>query len=148
VQKPVAQLTLADLDESPVWEFVLDAQGKDEPTVRPHELSGELDPAAGTFVIRARFRLAAGAFADGYLTLLPHDGSTRRAEPVIITPSGHVAFSLSAIALPRERVAESCRRLGEVDSGAVFPIYFLSVVPLSTGAVSGQIHGFGRGTAA
>jgi len=68
IRKQVYQLTLDDLERTPVWEFALDEEveeGQDEATVRPVEGPFPLDPAGGMFVVRARFRLGDGTRLTG-----------------------------------------------------------------------------------
>ena len=96
VRKQVYELTLADLERTPVWEFALDEEGEegqDEATVRPFERSLPLDPGDGMFVVRARFRLADGTPLLGYLTPpVQADSSLATIQPIIVTPKGQVIF--------------------------------------------------------
>lgn len=71
IRKQVYHLTLEDFRKYPVWEFALDEEnkeGQDEATVRPHQVTGPLDPSSGMFVVSARFSLADGSTGRGYLT--------------------------------------------------------------------------------
>src|ERR1700735_3746644 len=63
IRRQVYELTLADLERFPVWEFALDEEGEegqDEATVRPYAASGALDAAAGMFIVRAKLTLSDG----------------------------------------------------------------------------------------
>src|SRR5580765_5204572 len=94
IRKQVYELSLQDLHSSPVWEFALDeegAEGQDEATVRPYEISGPIDPAEGMFIIRAAFILRDGTKMVGYLTPpFQGDGTLGTLQPVIITKDGQV----------------------------------------------------------
>jgi hypothetical protein len=75
VRKQVYDLTLADFDVSPVWEFASDEEGvagQDEATVRPYEVSFPVDAAGhGGPVVRAVFTLADGTNLRGYFSPQP-----------------------------------------------------------------------------
>lgn len=146
VRKSVSELSTGDLETHPVWEFALDEEGEegqDETTVRPHVLAGELDPSAGMFVVRARFHLADGSEASGYLTPpVQGDDGLGTLQPVIVTGSGQVPFWWGTILPPQEEIARSYQRLGRTSPAHVFPIRFSSDVPIVGGAVSGDVPGF------
>lgn len=146
LRKSVVDLTVADFDRFPVWEFALDEEGEegqDETTVRPYPLTGDLDPAAGMFVVRARFRLADSTEMSGYLTPpVQGDSSLGTLQPIIITGEGQVLFWWGAIEPPRSHVAASYRRLGKALPSHVFPLEFSSDVPMIGGPVRGQLPGF------
>jgi hypothetical protein len=97
VRKQAYDLTLADFDAAPVWELALDEEGvagQDEATVRPYEVSFQVDAAGhGGLVVRAVFTLADGANLRGYLS--PQPVSLRKPgwlQPVIICDAGQVNF--------------------------------------------------------
>ena len=146
IRKSVADLTLADLATSSVWEFALDeegVEGQDETTVRPYPLNGPLDPSSGMFVARARFALADGTLMSGYFTP-PEQGLTGLGtfQPIIITPTGQVAFWCGMLAPDAAAIAECYARLGKEDASQVFPLHFESAVPLKCGTIRGHVPGF------
>jgi hypothetical protein len=64
VRKQVYDLTLADFDVAPVWEFASDEEGvagQDEATVRPYEVSFPIDAAGHGGRIFAMANLPCGA---------------------------------------------------------------------------------------
>ena len=74
MRKQVYDLTTADLNASPAWEFALDEEtvpGQDEATVRPYEIGNQPVPAGGMFVVRSTFTLANRAQLAGYLYYTP-----------------------------------------------------------------------------
>jgi hypothetical protein len=146
IRKQVSDLTEADFALSSTWEFALDEEGEegqDEATVRPYAISGELDPKAGMFVVRARFALADGVVMRGYLTPpVQGDCGLSTLQPIIVTPAGQVAFWCGMIVPTPEQIAESYLRLGQSCVSKVFPIRFESAVPLRCGKVRGDIPGF------
>src|SRR6185436_19790600 len=117
IRKSVSELSTGDLEAHPVWEFALDEEGdegQDETTVRPHPVSGELDPSAGMFVVCARFRLADGSEARGYLTPpVQGDDSLGTLQPVVVTGQGQVLFWWGSIFPPQEEIVASYQRLGK-----------------------------------
>src|SRR5947209_5549936 len=146
IRKSVAALTLADLTNSPAWEFAIDeegVEGQDGTTVRPYPVAENLDPSAGMFVVRANFNLADGSPMPGYLTP-PVQGEigVGTYQPVVITPTGQVGFWCGIIVPDAAAIAENYRRLGKTSSSKVFPLRFESEVPLKSGTVSGEIAGF------
>jgi hypothetical protein len=146
VRKSVSELSPEDLASVPVWEFALDEEGEegqDESTVRPCVVDGELDPSAGMFVARARFRLADGSQFHGYLTPpVQGDDSLGTLQPVIVTNDGQVLFWWGAILPPGTEIAQSYERLGKRSHSDVFPIQFSSDVPIVGGPIEGELPGF------
>lgn len=142
----MSEISRRDLDEHPVWEFASDEeqiQGQDETTVRPFIVSGELDPSAGMFVLRARFRLADGTEMTGYLTpRVPPDSGLDSVQPVIVTDEGQVLFWFGVIEPGRTELIDLYRRLGKALESEVFPIRFASDVPFTGGPMRGEIPGF------
>ena len=142
IRKQVYELTMDDLNRSPVWEYALDEEAEeesDEATVRPHRIKGALDPAEGSFIIRAVFTLADGTVMNGYLT--PPDQGDDSLQPVIITERGQVVFDYGMFVPDPNDLAQSYERLGRVADN-VFPIHVVSGVELVSGAVSAEIPGF------
>ena len=146
IRKSVADLTLADLAASSVWEFALDeegVEGQDETTVKPCTVDGPLDPASGMFVAHARFALADGTLMSGYFTPpVRGEAGLSTFQPVIITPSGQVIFWWGTIAPDDTMIAQSYARLGKAGASQVFPLRFESAVPLKYGTIKGEVPGF------
>src|SRR5207302_3482510 len=146
IRKSVADLPLADLAGWSRWAFALDeegVEGQDETTVRPYAVDGPLDPAAGMFVVRARFGLADGTLMSGYLTPpVQGEADLSTFQPIIITPAGQVVFWCGMIVPDAATIAENYARLGKADASQVFPLRFESAVPLKCRAIKGQIPGF------
>jgi len=145
VRKQVYELTLADLERTPVWEFALDEEGEegqDEATVRPFERSLPLDPGDGMFVVRARFRLADGTPLLGYLTPpVQADSSLATIQPIIVTPKGQVMFWYGAFAPKPDSLSASYARLAKRPV-EVFPVSYESDVSLVGGLIRGSLSGF------
>ena len=73
-RKQVYDLTLADLNAIPVWEFAPaeeDVPGRDEATVRAYFVTPPIDTGHGGVVVRATFTLADGTNMRGYLSPQP-----------------------------------------------------------------------------
>jgi hypothetical protein len=146
IRKQVYELTLEDLDRSCIWEFALDEEGEegqDEATVRPYESHGPLDPSDGMFVVRARFELADGTHAVGFLTP-PVQGDTGLGtlQPAVVVDQGQVSFWCGMLSPEPAHVAASYARLGKSSASEVFPLRFASDVELAGGPVTGELPGF------
>jgi len=146
IRKQVYELTVEDLDQSPVWEFALDeedVEGQDEATVRPYESSGTLDPSEGMFVVRCRLTLADGTEFTGYLTPpLQGDSSLGTLQPAVVGPMGQVSFWYGMMAPEPAHIEQSYARLGKSSPSQVFPLRFNAQVPMVGGPVAGEIPGF------
>ncbi len=146
IRKQVYELTVADLEQSGVWEFALDEEGEegqDEATVRPYTVLGPLDPSEGMFIVRARLRLADGTPRTGYLTPgVQGDLSLGALQPAIVVNGGQVSFWCGVIVPAPEHIAESYARLGKTAPSQVFPLTFESDVELVGGPISGELPGF------
>lgn len=145
IRKQVYELTSADLDEYPIWEFALDEEreeGQDEATVRPWEGSAPLDPSDGMFVVRANFVLADRTRFVGYLTPSPPRGtSIGTIQPIVVTEHGQVMFWCGAMAPTAERLRGAYAKLRR-EGSAVFPCEYFADVALLGGAITGSVNGF------
>lgn len=145
IRKQVYELTLDDLSELPAWEFALDEEGEenqDEATVRPLVGLGPIDPANGMQIIKAKFKLADGTTAQGYLTPpVVRDGDLGTIQPAIVTDKGQVSFWCGPVAPSSENLAESYRILSK-NPLDVFPLSFESVVEVVDGPITGFVPGF------
>jgi len=145
LRKQVYDLTLSDLQASPVWEFALDEEGEegqDEATVRPFEGPLPVDPGHGMFVVRARFRLADGTHLSGYLSPpVQGDNSVAAVQPIIVMADGQVMFWYGAFAPTPDAVKAAYRKLGRTPS-QIFPVAYESEVPVQGGPVQGELNGF------
>jgi hypothetical protein len=144
-RKQVYELTLEDLNKSPIWEFSLDqdgSAGQDDATVRPFVPTGPLDPTDRMFVVRAIFTLADGSRMQGYFTPPVRGRDTIGAlQPIIVTERGQVRFWCGTAAPDAKRLAQSYQLLGK-DAGRVFPLRFESAVELIGGPAEGSVPGF------
>jgi hypothetical protein len=137
-RKPVEELTVADLEAFPVWEFAIDGEGEDEEQdetwVRP--LAGGAVPAQGdALCVAAAVRLAGGPV---YPAVLFCDADARGIEVsavALLTTGGRVLFT--GADTPGE-IKGSLKRLG-LARAAVFPLAYCTRAPL---AANGE---FGRG---
>src|SRR4051812_16904883 len=145
IRKQVYELTLEDLAKYPVWEFALDeedVEGQDEATVRPHSISGALNPSQGVFVVAACFTLADGSTMRGYITPPADDeAGLDTVQPQIVTECGQVGFWCGAMEPDAATRQGFYNTLGK-QSDAVFPVGYESSVRLTSGPVSGTIPGF------
>ena len=145
LRKQVYDLLPRNLEEFPVWEYALDEEGEknqDEATVRPCTAEDLASETARSFIVRARFTLADGTHAEGYITTPPPDDLTLGAiQPVVVTARGQVVFWCGSIAPSAEQLARNYSLLARASSH-IFPLTFESAVPLQRGSVRGVIPGF------
>jgi hypothetical protein len=123
--KPVGKLTVADLLETPVWEWRTES---DEEFVRPTDLRELHEYQDGPIHIAlTTFTLGNGQLRHGYCS--PADSSgVDYTQPHIITPSGRVPLWQEA-PTPREEHDRYSRWL-EVNSSEMLPIKVESRVPV------------------
>jgi hypothetical protein len=145
IRKQVDELTPEDLNRSSIWEFALDEEGdegQDEATVRPYESHGPLDPSDGMFVVRARFELADGTRAVGFLTPpVQGDSGLGTLQPAVVVGQGQVSFWCGMLSTDPAHVAASYARLGKSSASEPFPLRFASDVELAGGPVTGELLG-------
>lgn len=123
--KPIANLTVADLQETPVWEWHGDT-GDEQ--VRPTALRELHEYTDGpVHIALAAFTLGDGQLRYGYCS--PADSSSMDyTQPVIITPSGRVPLWRESSA-PREELTTLALWL-EADPSKMLPIRVESRVPV------------------
>jgi hypothetical protein len=144
IRKQIADLTLADLERYPVWEYAIDEvgePGQDEETVKPRPDLGQVDPADGNFVVRARFVARDGTEYHGLLA--PHKslyGGLSGHQPAIVTPQGHVRFWFGIVPPKSRAMREAYRRLGKT-SATLFPLRYESALDAGE-PISGEILAF------
>jgi hypothetical protein len=144
VRKQVYELTLADLERFPVWEFALDEEGEpgqDEATVKPRpDLASGVEPDEGLFVVRAAFTAADGASFDGFVTP-DSEGGLGSIQPSVVTSGGHVRFWFGIAEPEPEEIEKSYKALGGQRDG-LFPLSFRTAVPVAGAPMEGTVLGF------
>jgi len=147
IRKQVYELSAADLESFPIWEFALDEEGnegQDEATVRPFDADFPFDPSDGMFVVKATFQLADGTRLPGYLTPpLEGEPSIDAIQPVIVTKRGQVMPWLGAVAVAPDVLHSAYDKL-ERTAAAVFPVRYSAVIELVGGPIAGTLNGFMR----
>jgi hypothetical protein len=152
MRKQVFDLTLADLADSPAWEFAQDEDhlpNQDEATVRPFSTEGLAVPDGGMFVVRTTFTLEDTSQQKGYVyytpripsDIGPNYGELAHLQPNIVTAKGQVMFWLGRFQPTGEVLRDFYEKLGK-GAPSVFPISFSTDVPLETGPINGTIRGF------
>jgi hypothetical protein len=146
IRRQVYELSPADLERFPVWEFALDEEGEegqDEATVRPYEATLPLDPSDGMFIVRAKLTLFDGTSFKGYLTP-PVQGEEGLStyQPAVVVSDGQVSFWCGMLVPPPDQIAKYYSLLGKSSSRQVFPMRFESDVSLVGGPIAGDIPGF------
>ena len=133
--KPVGMLTVADLLETPVWEWRSES---DRELVRPTDLRELHEYRQGpVHIVLTTFTLGNGQLRQGYCS--PADSSgIGYTQPVIITPSGRVPLWQEATSSPEgfERFALWL----EVDTSEMLPIKVESRVPVDGSFYRGVVH--------
>ncbi|MYM69172.1 hypothetical protein GTP45_20355 [Pseudoduganella sp. FT55W] len=145
MRKQVYDLTLSDLELSPIWEYASDEEGiegQDEATVRPASPSILDDALAGQFVAAARFTLADGTRMYGYLS----PGSFGSCDlgsiqPAIVTDNGQVSFWFGCLEPPRTYIESSYAVLGK-SADEIFPLSFALDAASNIYEAAGIVQGF------
>jgi hypothetical protein len=147
LRKQVTDLTLADLRETPVWQFALDEEGEpgqDEETLKPCPEVEEVDPKEGIFVVATSFQAADGTRFSGYATPVAADEDLSE-QPTIITETGFVNF-WRGMAFDEQKldaaIAESYEAL-KTSPAELFPLRWQMDVRVNGGSSKGELHGFG-----
>jgi hypothetical protein len=140
IRKQIEELTPADLEAYPIWEFAGDeeAAGQDEATVRP--LAATFYNRQTYGVVRTKFRLADGTLLTGFLTPPPPSDPNAPMLPQMITAAGHV--SLWFCLKPSAKQLEILYGLLERTADEVFPVLYETDFPVENGPVSGRMDGF------
>ena len=145
IRKQIYELTLADFERSPVWEFANDEEGiegQDEATVRPYSGPIPVGPDYGGAIVSAHFNLADGTGLRGYLTPSYREMTGLGfIQPAIICDSGQIHFWFGVLRPPKEEIDNLLEKLGRKHH-QVFPIEFSSEVEIVDGPVTGIIPGF------
>ena len=134
--KRIAELTIGDLRESPVWRY--------EEGTGPNAMVSPARRAAlslsddEVFLAATEFELFDGSRHTGYC--FPADDSgIDYLQPAIVAAAGHVNFWTENPVSP-EDLADRWRVLGK-DPGEIFPVSFRCLVPVDRRTVSGWIAG-------
>jgi hypothetical protein len=134
--KRLADLTIRDLAASPVWRY--EGGSGAEALASPAKRDALSRNDDEIFLASTEFELFDSTPHSGYC--FPADGTgIDYLQPVILTPSGPVAFWFEAPPSPAT-LSEQWQALGK-ESGGVFPVTFRCLVPVDGQAVSGRIDG-------
>jgi len=133
-RKPVEDLTVADLEAFPIWEFAADEEEneeQDETWVKPVP-AAEVPAGAWSLSVAAVLRLAGGHVYPGVLFCDTRAG-LEVAALALLTTGGRVLFAQGDA--PAE-VGRALKRLG-LKRQDVFPLEYCTRAPLAgTGAVA------------
>ena len=132
--KPLRDLTLEDLAQSPVWRYT---GGPDsDALVEPTELTSLTENSREVFVVRTSFTLSDGSLAAGYSS--PADDSgIDYVQPVIITESGHAPLFFESPP-PAPEPESICRKLRR-HPDQVFPLRYRAEIPVDGRFVEGEV---------
>jgi hypothetical protein len=136
LSKPLADLSLDNLQSCPVWRHEL--RGKTE-FVEPAPDVLELADDGGLYVVLTRFVLADCTICWGFCSPCDRSG-VDYTQPTIITPSGHVPFYYNGN--PGSRVLEASLRLLAKSHHEVFPVSFEAQVATEGQRYSGVLREF------
>jgi hypothetical protein len=145
--KDIADLSLADFQRCPIWEYALDAEGDprlDECTVRPRPDVSVCEPgtvdAGNTFAL-TKFVAANGAVFFGSV-MLSDEASISALQPTILIGKRRVCFAIPPCEYdPTAEIARCYRRL-RMAPGQLFPISVTPMVQVEGLIASQTIEGF------
>ena len=133
VRKQVDELTAADFDMHPCWEYASDEEdrsGQDECTVRPLPLD-KLSGASQQVMVQAVFFFPNGRVRLGMLTLNAGDDPSGH-QPILFGPEGALAFYAGAMA-PRPSELRFFGSTLRKISAETWPIRYVSSLCASDG---------------
>ncbi|MCC6669560.1 MAG: hypothetical protein IT458_00750 [Planctomycetes bacterium] len=142
VRKQVYELTLADLERYPAWEYAEDEEdvpGQDEATVRPLEHVAPEHP--GVLIVACTFTAADGTVLRGYCHRGPRLIDLGAIQPYVITPFGHVGFWWGLRKPMQAELRDEVERLGTT-AERLFPLHYRAAAPPGFPECSGPIAGF------
>jgi hypothetical protein len=138
MMKPIATLTVADLQSTPVWRYH-DAGGGDdngalvEPTNRTTLADGDNE----VYIAAAIFTLVDGSAHLGYCS--PSDPSgLDYVQPVVVTSAGPVRFWFDR-PVSLEELAQQWALLDRTED-QIFPVRWHSIVPVDGRRVEGVVE--------
>lgn len=143
IRKPIDELTAADFDAHPCWEYATDEEdddAQDETTVRPLPLERLAGSTQQVFV-QAVFFFPNGRVRQGMVTLNAGDDVSGR-QPALFGDKGLISFYNGS---SRPSASALKRFVGEMKkfSAVPFPIRYVSALhgadgqPLATGTLDG-----------
>jgi hypothetical protein len=136
-RKQVWELTVRDLEVTPVWEFVCEDEDADECTVAP-VYSGKRDSGA-MYVARADFVCANGDFWPGFVQ---PDVDLAVSQPCVFSPAGPMTFWCGVQEPTRSSRDAWYAALGRSPAD-IFPIRWSCAFVVEGQATAGTIYGFG-----
>lgn len=142
IRKQIYDLTLADLNDFPIWEFCHDEEGEenqDECTVRPFK-AGQCN-LESMFICHAVFTLANGKRFEGFVS--PAEDLSEAQPTIYVSDSEGVSFWFGGIKPEKDKIEKSFHLLGGRDSD-IFPIewkipYLRESIP-QTGIIKGFFY--------
>lgn len=126
MRKSLPSLTNEDLAANPIWLY----EGESDATAVVQAVDSFTEPDKRAYIARTKFTLADGAVIFGYCSPTDESGLDY-VQPVIIAPSGHIAFWRDPPETPPSD-GELAVLLGKSVEN-VFPCRFESLVPFEGG---------------
>jgi hypothetical protein len=138
VYKQINELTLEDLENYPVWEYLSedDINAKDECTVKGY--TKEWSNLKTNIVVKATFRLSDGTIHHGFVT---PDKEFAISQPVLIFENNHIHFWHGVIKPTRKGIKDFYKSLSRKPEN-IFPIKWTCEVEFGI-IHGGVIKGFG-----
>ena len=143
VRKQVHELTAADFEAQPCWEYAEDQEGRkgqDECTVRPLPLA-ELSGIQHQVFVQAAFFFPNGRIRTGMVTL--NAGSDPSGtQPVLLSPEACVSFYVGSSEPSATEVKRFVRQISKI-SKPPLPVHYATAlrgqagVPLASGVLEG-----------
>jgi|OpeIllAssembly_1097287.scaffolds.fasta_scaffold289314_1 hypothetical protein len=153
IRRQCYDLTVADLDAYPCWEFAIDEEGRrgqDEATVRPVSPVHSLRELSGPIITLAVFCFPNGRVRSGQLTIGAGD-TLSDIQPSLLLDDGPLNFYVGSFRPSIRDLGRTRKRLQAISS-TIFPIQFFTGLydrkglPLCAGSIEGlyEFAGFGK----
>jgi len=139
--KPVYELTIEDIKNDPIWEFVSDEtiENIDESFVQISP-DNKILSKDKIYVVRAEFHLPSGDVLTGYVT--PSETNDfGYIQPTIITQKGQVNF-WCGMDKPTEITIDGNYQIIAIPKEKIFPVTFKAVIPTPGLFTKGALEGF------
>jgi hypothetical protein len=145
IRKQVYDLTAADLDQYPIWQYALDEEGtlgQDEATVRPLEKVPQSKEDRSQVLLAATRKLADETLHYGIINCPRRsDWDISDLAPAMLAPGGMLSF-WQGVRKPRpETIAVAYERIGK-SAKQIFPVQLESLVEVDGEHIRIVLKGF------
>lgn len=147
IRKQFDELKPDDFRRHPLWEFCLDeedVEGQDETTAKPSEDTEVPGYSPGAYLVAADFVLADGSRFEGFI-FSGEPGDFGCTQPNLFVGDELFGFWFGILSPSAREIKAVYEHLGKKPD-EVFPISYVTRVPINGAPLSGIVAGFGKTT--